>query len=969
MNEESLFAAALEIDEEAQRQAFLQEACGDDVALRARLENLLAAHRHASGILERVPKHVAPITNLQLPAIGADRIFAGRFKLREKLGEGGMGEVWIADQIKPVQRRVAIKVIRFGQDSARMLARFDQERQALAVMDHPNIAKVLDAGVAETGQPFFAMELIKGIPITKYCDETQLSPQQRLELFIPVCQAVQHAHQKGIIHRDIKPSNILVGLYDGRPVPKVIDFGVAKSIGPRLTEHSVYTEFGALIGTLEYMSPEQAELNNLDIDTRADIYALGAVLYELLTGSVPFSRKDLQTASFTEMLRIIKEVEPPKPSTKLSGSGALPSVGVARQTEPRKLIALLRGELDWIVIKCLEKNRGRRYESASALVSDLQRYLANEPVVAGPPSAWYRIRKFLRRNRALVSVAATILFLLLAGIVGTSIGFVRAEKAHQAEKERAEGQRLAKLAAEKRLAQVERSIDLLGSIFEDLDPRAEEKEGLPLRAVLGERLDRAVADLVGDSVGDVLVVAGLQDRLARTYLGLGQPAKAEALFTKALATRQAELGADNRLTLQTMARLARSYYVAGKLPEAVKLHEQVRDAQMRTLGADDPDTLANLNDLGSAYSLSGEATKAVALLEQVRDRRVKQLGEDHGDALATLASLRGAYSAALRHPEAIATGEKLLATCVKKHGDDHPLTLAAMNGLGRAYQAGYKMKQALALFEKARVAVVPKLGPNHPQTLVILFNLAHMYRAFGRTTAAITLGEEVLERQVLLLGNHHPATLSSRYLLALAYRDDKQMDKALLQFEQAALGIERLEFAHVNAFRIIDYMCDYYEDLKQYEKAELWRRKSLAAARAKDGPDSRPYAEELLHVASNLLMQKKYAAAETILGERLAILQKEQSQGAPTSETQALLGAALLGQQKYSEAEPLLVQGYQGMKASQKGPGQQHHGPGTNRRLNDVLERLVQLYDAWGKKNEADKWRTELKAMKPMPPD
>ncbi len=277
MNEESLFAAALEKQDAAQRQAFLQEACGDDLALRERLENLLAAHGHARGILERGPEHAAPITSPQAPAMAADRVFAGRFKLREKLGEGGMGEVWVADQIQNVQRRVALKVIRFGLDSARMLARFDQERQALAVMDHPNIAKVLDAGIAETGQPFFAMELIKGVPITKYCDEAQLSPQQRIELFIPVCQAVQHAHQKGIIHRDIKPSNILVGLYDGRPVPKVIDFGVAKSIGPRLTELSVYTEFGALIGTLEYMSPEQAELNNLDIDNRLTMRTLSGL--------------------------------------------------------------------------------------------------------------------------------------------------------------------------------------------------------------------------------------------------------------------------------------------------------------------------------------------------------------------------------------------------------------------------------------------------------------------------------------------------------------------------------------------------------------------------------------------------------------------------------------------------------------------------------------------------------------------
>jgi eukaryotic-like serine/threonine-protein kinase len=969
MNEESLFAAALEKQDAAQRQAFLQEACGDDVALRERLEKLLAAHGHARGVLERGPECAAPITNRQAPAIAAGRVFAGRFKLREKLGEGGMGEIWVADQIQHVHRRVALKVIRSGLDSARMLARFDQERQALAVMDHPNIAKVLDAGIAETGQPFFAMELIKGIPITKYCDEAQLSPQQRIELFIPVCQAVQHAHQKGIIHRDIKPSNILVGLYDGRPVPKVIDFGVAKSIGPRLTEHSVYTEFGALIGTLEYMSPEQAELNNLDIDTRSDIYALGAVLYELLTGSVPFSRKDLQSAAFTEMLRIIKEVEPPKPSTKLSGSGALRSVGVARQTEPKKLIEMLRGELDWIVIKCLEKNRGRRYESASALALDLQRYLSNEPVVAGPPSARYRLRKFFLRNRVLVSVAATILFLLLAGIVGTGIGFVRAEKAHLAEKERAEGERLAKLSAEKRLAQVEKGIDVLGAIFENLDPRAEEKEDRPLRMILGDRLDQTAVDLEGEAIGDSLVAARLQDRLARTYLGLGEPAKAVTLFTKALATRQAELGAENPLTLRTESGLAQANYLVGRPLEAIQMFEQVRDVQLRTVGPDDLDTLTTLDALGRVYWLTGETSRAIALLEQVRDSRVKQLGEDNEATLATLESLGGAYTAALKHSEAIAVAEKVLAARVKRHGDDNPVTLAALIGLGRAYQAGYKMRQAIALFEQARIAVVPKLGPNHPTTLAILYNLAHMYRAFGRTAEAIALGEEVLKRRVMFYGSQHPAALDTMQLLALAYWTDKKPDKALPLFEQAALGLERLKFAHSRAAYVIDTMCDCLEQVKQYEKAEGWRRKWLAAAKAKEGPESRPYLEELLALGSNLLRQDKYTAAETVLSERLALLRKNASQGAQIFDNQALLGAALLGQQKYTEAEPLLVQGYQGMKASQKERAQPHHGPPTSQRLSEVLERLVRLYDAWGKKSEADKWRTELEAIKPMPPD
>jgi tetratricopeptide (TPR) repeat protein/tRNA A-37 threonylcarbamoyl transferase component Bud32 len=458
MNEEALFAAALEKPTLAERLAFLEEACGGDVAMRQRVDRLLAAHEQAVGILD-LSGHAMRARQLQLAADeqaagildhgpeGAplqttpgmasppiNGVFAGRFKLRQKLGEGGMGEVWVADQTEPVQRRVALKVVRPGLDSTRMLARFDQERQALALMEHPNIAKVLDAGVAE-GRPYFVMELIKGVPITQYCDEAKLSPKERLALFVPVCQAVQHAHQKGVIHRDIKPSNILVALYDGKPVPKVIDFGIAKATGPKLTEQSIYTEIGSLIGTVEYMSPEQAELNNLDIDTRSDVYALGVVLYELLTGGVPFSRKELQQAAFTEMLRIIKEVEPPRPSTKLSGSGTLPSIAQARHTDPQKLITLMRGELDWIVLKCLEKDRGRRYQTANGLARDVERYLADEIVEARPPSAGYRVWKLLRRNKSKVAVTVALALSLLVGAAAVVTVQTRAQRervAHQA---------------------------------------------------------------------------------------------------------------------------------------------------------------------------------------------------------------------------------------------------------------------------------------------------------------------------------------------------------------------------------------------------------------------------------------------------------------------------------------------------------------------------------------------------------
>jgi WD40 repeat protein/serine/threonine protein kinase/tetratricopeptide (TPR) repeat protein len=442
VNERDIFHAALEIADPAERAAYLEKACAGDAALKEHFQGLLelqpqlggfleapavgrlAADRQTADLLERGPDDAALQKRPSEPALAADRVFAGRFKLRQQVGEGGMGEVWVADQLEPVQRRVALKVIRPGLDSARMLARFDQERQALALMDHPNIAKVLDAGVT-AGRPYFVMELIKGVSITQYCDEAKLSPRERLELFVPVCQAVQHAHQKGLIHRDLKPSNILVGLYDGRPVPKVIDFGVAKATGPRLTAQSVYTEVGTLVGTLEYMSPEQAELNNLDVDTRSDVYALGVVLYELLTGSVPFSRRELQTA-FTQMLRLIKETDPPRPSTRLSGSGSLPSVAAVRRTEPKQLIALLRGELDWIVMKCLEKDRGRRYATANGLARDIQRYLADEPVEACPPSAAYRLRKFARKHWKELATAGAFVLLLTAAALASTWQAIRA---------------------------------------------------------------------------------------------------------------------------------------------------------------------------------------------------------------------------------------------------------------------------------------------------------------------------------------------------------------------------------------------------------------------------------------------------------------------------------------------------------------------------------------------------------------
>jgi eukaryotic-like serine/threonine-protein kinase len=443
-NEKSLFLAALEIDSDAERAAFLKKACEGDPQLQAEVDALLQAHAKSQPILDATP---SPDPAVDQPTADRSGAVIGPYKLIEQIGEGGMGIVWMAQQTEPVKRLVALKLIKAGMDSKLVIARFEAERQALALMDHANICRVLDAGATSAGRPYFVMDLIKGgVPITRYCDEHRLTPRQRLELFLPVCHAIQHAHQKGVIHRDLKPSNVLVALYDGKPVPKVIDFGVAKATEQNLTDKTLITGFGAIVGTLEYMSPEQAEINQLDIDTRSDIYSLGVLLYELLAGSPPFTRKDLEKAGMMEMLRVIREQEPSKPSTKLSTAEGLPSLAANRGTEPAKLTKLVRGELDWIVMKALEKDRNRRYETANGFAMDVQRYLADEPVAACPPSAMYRVRKFARRNKGPVLAAAAILFVLLAGIAGTTFGLLRAEH-RRAAAERAEEDTLAEFRA------------------------------------------------------------------------------------------------------------------------------------------------------------------------------------------------------------------------------------------------------------------------------------------------------------------------------------------------------------------------------------------------------------------------------------------------------------------------------------------------------------------------------------------
>ncbi|MFG0275545.1 MAG: tetratricopeptide repeat protein, partial [Phycisphaerales bacterium] len=600
----------------------------------------------------------------------------GPFRLLQRIGEGGFGVVYLAEQTEPVRRRVALKVIKPGMDTKAVVARFHAERQAIALMDHPGIARALDAGATDAGRPYFAMEFVQGEPITDFCDKHRLTIRQRLELFQRVCGAVQHAHAKGVIHRDLKPSNILVAYRDGKASPKVIDFGVAKALNQRLTDGTVYTHQGQLIGTPEYMSPDQAEMTALDVDTRSDIYSLGVVLYELLTGELPFSSETLRSAGPEEIQRLIREQDPPRPSTRLSTiahHGKDPDTATriarARQVQARELPSQLRGDLDWIVMRCLEKDRERRYETANAVALEVGRYLRNEPVNAGPPGAAYRARKFVRRNRFAVTAAGLIGAAVVLGLVGTAVGLVRARDARQvAEAARAD--------AELRSAELESVIELQSEMLSRIEPAA-------MGAALFERLRDDVRDASAD---DRAVVEGLDDALELlnatdvaldvlsaeiltpaldaaeerlvdrpliraeilTSLGgmlraYGLLEQADTVLRRALEIRREQLGEDDLTTARSLIALGKLSRQRGRYEEAQALYARALEIRERELGPDNEYTLSAVFLTAALEEKFQRYEEAESLYQRALEGRRALFGEDSEEVLDVLSSLAGLY--------------------------------------------------------------------------------------------------------------------------------------------------------------------------------------------------------------------------------------------------------------------------------------------------------------------------------------
>jgi non-specific serine/threonine protein kinase/serine/threonine-protein kinase len=1018
MTEHELFVAAREKSDPDERTAFLDEACAGDSALRQRVESLLTEQISCGSDAEirdfptRLPeqhahrddtKTAAGTTGSGATAPGpTDRI--GPYKLLGQLGEGGMGVVYLAEQERPVRRRVAVKVVRSGHATSSLIARFQAELQALALMDHPNIAKVLDAGSTDTGWPYFVMELVEGVPIGRYCESCRLSLRERVSLFIPVCKAIQHAHQKGIIHRDIKPSNVLVAVKEGLAVPKVIDFGVAKAIDQKLTDETLRTHFGAIIGTLEYMSPEQAESSPAGIDTRSDVYSLGVLLYELLAGSTPLGKLLLRQPRYVEMLRIIQEEEPQPPSVRVATADDRKRLADQRQTDDVRLPRYLRGELDWIVMKALEKDRTRRYETAEALARDVERYLRDEPVEASPPSTAYRVRKFVRKHRAWLTAGAAFALLLVAAAAVSTVLAVRATRlAQQATEAESRTRDEMRRADEQAATALAISDFLRNDLLAQASAEGQARPGVrpDQNVTVRTLLDRASERVAGKFADKPLVEAAVRQTIGNTYSRLGLYPQAEKQLQLARDINIRVLGDDHPDTLASLNNLAVLYEAEGNYDKAEPIFARVLDIKSRILGEENPETLTAMNNLGLLYHARGRFKEAEPLLWRAYQLRRRQFGEENADTLASMNNLallyeaQGRYSAAepllaatleLRqrllgddHPNTLTStsnlgnlyrtigrldlAEKLISTAFEHRrrvlGESHPDTLASMGSLALLYSARHQFEKAEPLFKQLLDDRSRELGDSHPQTLATMTNLGLVYESLGEFAKAEPLLSQAADGRAKALGPEHPDSLMALNNLGVLYLTMRQQDKAEPLFTRALEAQRRtLGPDHPATRQTEGNLVRAYEARGEFSKAEELLTKSLSD-RQRKGEESAEAASTAISLGHIRLHQGKYAEAEQPLRDGLRAFEKHAPKSWQRESAQALLGASLAGQKKYAEAEPLLLGGFTGLKAKQFDlPAE------IGAILPETADNLVRLYEALGQPEKAAHWRQERDALK-----
>jgi len=927
--EEQIVNAVLQFATLEERAACLKVACVGDAALLQCVEALLLARERAGASLDPdVTVKSAPSTDR--PVVEAITEKAGdhinRYKLLQEIGEGGCGVVYMAEQEQPVRRRVALKVIKLGMDTKQVIARFEAERQALALMDHPNIAKVLDAGATETGRPFFVMELVRGVPITEYSDQNNLSTHQRLDLFIPVCKAIQHAHQKGIIHRDIKPSNILVTLHDGVPVPKVIDFGIAKAIDQPLTEKTLFTRFEQFMGTPAYMSPEQAEMSGLDIDTRSDIYSLGVLLYELLTGKTPFDSGELVKSGVDAMRKTIREQEPVRPSTKVATLQGEERTTTAkrRSTDSSKLLHQLQGDLDWIVMKCLEKDRTRRYETANGLAMEVQRYLDNEPVMARPPSAAYRFQKAFRRNKLVFAAGGAVIAALILGVIGATMGFVRAERQRRVAE-------TARHLAQENFDQARAAVsDLLAVSDEDL-------YDVPGMQPLREKLMHAAIERYKPFLDRPSADPAPRAELARLYVnygftaifnGSGYETVAVPAYESAFAI-QKQLVREHPENRTLRSNLGWTYVFFGwggsrvsKNREALARAAAIFDALVKET-PDDPLARADLAWAlwestfdPDAAGTRAASTRALAIREQL----VKEFPQ----------------SAEFRRD---------LADSLHRHASfvrDDPIAALAL--LSRATE----IRTTLVADMEQRVPAIRLPIRPRDSEFIVRPSLIWTKRdvAYGCTEEAYFRG--LIKQWPVALALSDRAVDIFRPLVD----QNPSINRFIKEFGAAA-----------------DYGAAAAEVAGDVAAAQTRRLETINFLRARLSADDTELADALAEFTSSLLGSGKFSEAEPMARECVAIYEKRLPDDWRTFDARSMLGGCLLGQKKYAEAEPLLLSGFEGVKQREDKINLRYVLPrfwrfpaDSTPWLKESLRRLVQLYEATGRPDQAAEWKKTLEA-------